>query len=80
MREGKRGAKMSNRNRDAKVDRLLHDAEHALSGANFAKSIGHVRPEKELRQKHDRLVAEAQEIDPAHKAPAWAAHKEWLMQ
>lgn len=64
--------------RDEKVDRLLHDAEHALSGSKFAASIGHVGPAKELLAKHDRLVAQAQAADPAHKAPAWIEHRKWL--
>lgn len=64
--------------RDQIVDRLLHDAEHAESGRQFAARIGHVEPAKDLTEKRDRLLAKAQELDPAHEAPAWKEHAEWL--
>lgn len=50
-------------NRDTNVDRFLHDAEHALSGSQVARSVGDYAASKELRDKHDRLVAHAQAAD-----------------
>lgn len=44
------------------IDRLLHDAEHAVSGAVFAASIGHVAPANEMHQKARRLKAEADKL------------------
>lgn len=63
---------------DEKIDRLLHDAERALSGSDFARKVGDIGEANALQDKHDLLVADAQESDPGHKAPAWAEHAKWL--
>lgn len=75
-RDAKAGAAMRDRDRDGKVDRLLHDAEHAKSGARFARMlIGRIASAaddaKDLDEKVARLVAEANRLDPDHAAPAW---------
>jgi hypothetical protein len=44
------------------IDRLIHDAQHAVSGAVFAAQIGHVVPADELHQKARRLKAEAKKL------------------
>lgn len=61
------------------VDRLLHDAEHADSGAAFARHMAGMQPHnrqhrqaaEELAAKRDRLLAEALALDPERTAPAW---------
>ena len=54
-----------------KIDRLLHDAEHAASGAIFASRIGHVAPAKELQDKYRRLYEEAVTMFLAHPNAVW---------
>lgn len=71
---------MSADDRNENVDQYLHDAERALCGSRFAKSIGHFTPAAELREKHDRLLGMAQELDPGHEAPAWQEHARWLKE
>lgn len=64
---------MSNRTVDfQKIDRLLHDAEHAEAGETFARMIGHVFEAQTLRSKADHLIAMANTLDPEHTAPAWS--------
>lgn len=57
--------------RNAKVDELLHDAEHADGGADFAAMMGDAASVASLRAKCARLVAEVLAIDPQRLAPAW---------
>lgn len=63
--------------RNQTVDRLLHDAEHAESGAAFAKSIGHHPQAEEMTVKAKILRQEAEKLDPKHEAPAWAEDATW---
>jgi hypothetical protein len=56
----------------AKVDRLLHDAEHAKSGAVMAGMMGDAEAVTRLRAKHAALLNEAHAIDPKETASAWA--------
>lgn len=61
------------RDRDDAVDRLLHDAEHADGGAEFARNfVNDDAAARRLRLKRDRLIVEAHGRDPEHAAPAWA--------
>lgn len=61
-----------------RVDRLLHDAEHADSGAEFARRMVVIQPDNDahraaahdLTAKRDRLLAEALALDPQRTAPA----------
>lgn len=61
------------------INDLLHDAERALSGAEFADTMARMQPHnadhaaaaKNLRAKHATLLREACELDPQHEAPAW---------
>lgn len=61
------------------IDRLLHDAEHAESGADFAEMMmgqqpnnpAHRAARDSLRNKCSALVAEAHAADPTHSDPAW---------
>lgn len=56
----------------AKVDRLLHDAEHAKSGAMMAEMMRDGEAAQRLRAKHAALLNEAHSIDPKETASAWA--------
>lgn len=63
--------------RNAKVDRLLHDAEHAKSGAMMARMmVGRIdnaaQDARDLMTKYHHLLNEAQSIDPTREAPAWS--------
>lgn len=53
------------------IDRLLHDAEHAKAGADFAKMMGHLFEMNTLASKCAHLTAMANTLDPEHTAPAW---------
>jgi hypothetical protein len=74
---GQKPERSSPARRDAQVDQILHDAEHAKSGAYFARQIGHTGPAVEMADKSLRLLKEAESLDPKHEAPAWQEHKEW---
>jgi hypothetical protein len=54
-----------------KIDRLLHDAQHALSGHQFAAMIGHRGPAAELKAKYLRLKAEAEALFLQHPEARW---------
>ena len=47
-----------------KIDRLLHDAEHAQSGAVFAARIRHVVAASGMQSKYQRLYGEAERLFP----------------
>lgn len=53
------------------VDQLLHDAEHADSGAHMARMMGDTAYVQEALQKRDRLVREAVALDPTMQDEAW---------
>lgn len=57
----------------ARIDRLLHDAEHKDSAATFARNLMR-QPDKarEFEQERDALITEANRLDPNHTAHAWA--------
>lgn len=59
-----------------KIDRLLHDAEHAISGAVLAARIGHTAPANEMHQKARRLKAEADRLYLDNPGSFWP-HCEW---
>lgn len=50
--------------KNQQVDRLLHDAEHAHGGAQMADMMRDATSARELREKRDRLLAEALALDP----------------
>lgn len=54
-----------------KVDRLLHDAEHADSGARMAGMMCDYPAKKKYEAKRRRLIAEAHALDPQHRCDAW---------
>ncbi len=54
-----------------KIDRLLHDAEHAASGAVFAARIGHTIPAKEMQEKYRALKAEADKLFLDNPGAEW---------
>jgi hypothetical protein len=56
---------------EQEIDRLLHDAEHADAGSEFAARIGHTEPARELREKRDKLIDAAISLDPQQTARAW---------
>lgn len=67
---------MTTQERNAKVDRLLHDAEHAKSGAMMARMMvgrieGAAEDAERMMAKYHALLNEAQSIDPRNEAPAW---------
>lgn len=62
---------MTDNERDEKVDQLLHDAEHAESGGEMAARMNDEAAVNRLYAKWEGLIAEANKIDPEHKAPAW---------
>jgi len=55
-----------------RVDRLLHDAERAKGGGEFAALMRDSQHAAELKAKYQSLLAEANRIDPSHGAPAWS--------
>jgi hypothetical protein len=57
--------------RDRKVDRLLHDAEHADSGAMMAGVMRDHGAQRRFIAKRDNLVAEARALDPKRESPSW---------
>jgi len=72
---------VTNDERDAKVNELLHDADRAQAGAEFAERIKHlgahhVQAAKELREKATRLRAEAESIDPERESHWWTEGEE----
>lgn len=60
------------RERDERVDGLLHDAVRARDGAVFAMRMRDVGAARRLTKKAHRMFAEAEALDPAKEAPAWA--------
>lgn len=71
---------MTTEKRDALVDRLLHDAEHADSGYAIAKMMKDKPAMEKFREKYEMLLAEANAVDPQQDAPAWIDHAEWEME
>ena len=59
--------------RDEKIDRLLHDAEHAESGAQMADMMRDRPNALLLYEKARKLRADALALDPKKEAPAWTA-------
>ncbi len=60
-----------------KIDRLLHDAEHALSGERMAlMMVGRIptaaEDARKLRDRYHALMNEARSLDPKETAPAWS--------
>lgn len=55
-----------------RVDRLLHDAEHAKAGATFAAMMHDDYNARQLANKSQNLLNEALALDPQHTAPAWS--------
>lgn len=53
------------------IDQLLHDAEHANSGIWSANVMGDSKSAAELREKRDRLIKEAEALDPERQHPSW---------
>lgn len=53
------------------IDRLLHDAQHADSGAHFARTVGHHGPAKEMREKCESLKAESFRLYLANADAEW---------
>ena len=57
--------------RDEKIDRLLHDAEHADSGAMMAGVMQDHEAKRRLIAKAANLRAQALALDPERTAPSW---------
>lgn len=57
---------------DARVDRLLHDAERKDAGARLARQMRDFDGAEHLEKERDQLVAKALEIDPDRTADAWS--------
>ena len=62
---------MTNETR-TKIDRLLHDAERAHTGAGFAAQMMDQPAALRLIGKRDTFIAAAKELDPQRSAPGWA--------
>jgi hypothetical protein len=54
-----------------KIDRLLHDAQNADAGRNFASMMGNYGPANELRDKCESLKAEAIRLYLANPDADW---------
>lgn len=67
---------MSENEKNERVDRCLHEAEHAQSGAQMAEQMRDEYHARQLRNKRDNLIREALEVDPKRTAPAW--EETWL--
>ena len=63
---------MTKAERDERVDQLLHDAVRARDGAAFAMRMRDGDAARRLTKKAHRMFAEADVLDPAKEAPAWA--------
>ena len=59
------------------IDRLLHDAEHAHSGAMLARRMRDPEAAKRLFEKSRRCRAQAAILDPDKAAPAWKEIEPW---
>lgn len=59
------------------IDRLLHDAEHAVSGAVFAARIGHTAPANEMHEKARGLKAAAEKLYLDNPQAQWPENCEW---
>lgn len=57
--------------RSEDIDRLLHDAEHADSGARMAGVMRDTEAALRLTRKRDDLIAHAHSLDPHHVEDAW---------
>ncbi len=55
-----------------RVDRLLHDAEQADGGARMARAMQDTESANRMTAKARALRAEAEVLDPEHRAHAWA--------
>lgn len=53
------------------IDRLLHDAENARSGATFAASVGHGGASAGLYDKSARLYSQARDLYLANPGSHW---------
>jgi hypothetical protein len=63
---------MSNLNEiSEQINRLLHDAEHADSGANFARMIGHTGPMRDMERKREMLINEARILYATNPGATW---------
>ena len=56
---------------DTKVDKLLHDAQCAESGAQMAKMMQYHTKDLFYSTKAADLRDKADKLDTEHKAPAW---------
>ena len=59
--------------RDATVDQLLHDAEHASSGIMMAQMMGDTAYVAQAREKRAMLIRDALALDPQMADDAWGA-------
>ena len=53
------------------IDRMLHDAQHAESGANMAAMMHNKPKAVEFIAKRDRLIAEARLMHAANPGARW---------
>lgn len=53
------------------IDRLIHDCQHAVSGALLAASMGHATPAREMQDKARALFAQAQALYLANPGSEW---------
>lgn len=53
------------------IDRLLHDAEHATSGAIFAARLGHAAPAMKLQNQYRSLRAKAEKLYLDNPGSIW---------
>lgn len=59
---------------NATVYDFLHRSRVAASAAVIAREDGNEQRFKELCEKSDRLMGEAETVDPGHECAAWADH------
>lgn len=54
------------------VNKLLHDADRKVMGANFAREMGHHGPAAEMDRDARELYQRAMQADPERADDAWA--------
>ena len=67
---------------DEQIDRLIHDAQHADSGSQFAATMQHLGMARELKDKRDRLLSQARALHAANPGARWPDPEdcEWTPQ
>lgn len=56
---------------NSEIDRLLHDADRKVMGANMARQMGDLTAAARMDAEAEALYREAMALDPEQSDPAW---------